>query len=236
MNLSKALVDFAQLGADWVLWLLIALSILSVGVMIDRFLWFRGRDTDTDRFNRELRGAAERDELDRVITKYRDTPAIPVQVALRGLAERKHGAESVAEAMHGERARWRRTADRNLIVLGTLGNNVPFVGLFGTVLGVMSAFEELKKNTPEAQEHTLDLIANALAATAFGLLVAIPAVVAFNYFTRRLKVVMTGADECAHQVLSLVHAAAGLPPPVAKADLSGVPAPKDMIGDKNAGE
>jgi biopolymer transport protein ExbB/TolQ len=174
--------------------------------MIDRFLWFRGRDTDTDRFNRELRGAFDRDELDRVVTKYKDDPAIPVQVALRGIAERAKGPEAVAEAMHGERARWRRTADRNLIILGTLGNNVPFVGLFGTVLGVMAAFVELKSNTPEAQEKTLDLIAEALSATAFGLIVAIPAVVAFNYFSRRLKVVMTGADECAHQVLSLVHA------------------------------
>lgn len=208
MNLSKAFVEFAQLGADWVLWLLILLSIVSVGVMIDRFLWFRGRETDTDRFNRELRGAFERGELERIEGKYKDDSAIAIQVALRGLAERGKGAEAVAEAMHGERARWRRTADRNLIILGTLGNNVPFVGLFGTVLGVMSAFVELKSNTPEAQAKTLDLIAEALAATAFGLLVAIPAVVAFNYFSRRLKVLMTGADECAHQVLSLVHAKA----------------------------
>jgi biopolymer transport protein ExbB/TolQ len=195
VNLSEAFVEFAQLGADWVLWLLIVLSIVSVGVMIDRFLWFRGRDTDTDRFNRELRGAFERDELDRIVAKYKDDPAIPVQVALRGIAERTKGPESTAEAMHGERARWRRTADRNLIILGTLGNNVPFVGLFGTVLGVMAAFVELQENTPEAQKETLRLIAEA-----------IPAVVAFNYFTRRLKVVMTGADECAHQVMALVHA------------------------------
>jgi biopolymer transport protein ExbB/TolQ len=209
INLSGAFVEFAQLGADWVLWLLIGLSIISVGVMIDRFLWFSGRDTDTDRFNRELRGAFERDEIERVLAKYKDDPAIPVQVALRGLAERAKGAESVAEAMHGERARWRRTADRNLIVLGTLGNNVPFVGLFGTVLGVMAAFEELRgEATQKAQDETLKLIAEALAATAVGLMVAIPAVIAFNYFTRRLKVLMTGADECAHQVLTLVHSQA----------------------------
>ena len=226
INLSGAFVEFAQLGADWVLWLLIGLSIVSVGVMIDRFLWFVGRDTDTDRFNRELRGAFERDEIDRVIAKYKDDPAIPVQVALRGLAERAKGAESVAEAMHGERARWRRTADRNLIILGTLGNNVPFVGLFGTVLGVMAAFEELRgEATQRAQDETLRLIAEALAATAVGLMVAIPAVIAFNYFTRRLKVALGGADECAHQVLSLVHGkahAAGTdtptPPPAERAE------------------
>jgi biopolymer transport protein ExbB/TolQ len=208
MQLAKAFVEFAQLGADWVLLLLIILSIISVGVMIDRFLWFRGRDTDTVRLNREIRGSFERGELDRLQAKYKDDPAIAVQIALRGLHERDHGPEAVAEAMHGERVRWRRGADRNLIVLGTLGNNVPFIGLFGTVLGVMSAFVELKTNTAEAQAHTLDLIAEALASTAVGLLVAIPAVIAYNYFTRRLKLVLGGADECAHQVLVLLHGAA----------------------------
>lgn len=219
MDLSKAFVEFAQLGADWVLWLLIVLSIVSIGVMIDRFLWFRRRDADTERFNRELRGAFERGEFERLQAKYRDDPAIPVQVALRGLDERERGPEAVAEAMHGERARWRRNADRNLIILGTLGNNVPFVGLFGTVLGVMSAFVELKHNTVEAQANTLDLIAEALAATAVGLLVAIPAVVAYNYFSRRLKLVLGGADEVAHHVLALVHGAAhkGAAPPAPEA-------------------
>jgi biopolymer transport protein ExbB/TolQ len=207
MDLSSAFVDFAQLGANWVLWLLIGLSVLSIGVMIDRFLWFKNRDTDTEVFTRELRGAFERDEIERLETKYKDAPAIPVQVALRGLAERNRGPEAVAEAMHGERARWRRGADRNLMILGTLGNNVPFIGLFGTVLGVINAFQNLTQKTTEAEQQTLGAIAEALVATAVGLLVAIPAVIAFNYFTRKLKVVMGGADEVAHTVLSLVHGA-----------------------------
>jgi len=205
MNLSGEFVAFAQLGASWVLWLLILLSVLSIGVMIDRAMWFRGRDTDTARFTRELRGAFDRGEVGRLEDKYRDDPAVPVQVALRGLAERERGPEAVAEAMHGERARWRNAADRHLIILGTLGNNVPFLGLFGTVLGVINAFENLRQKTAAAEDMTLNLIAEALAATAFGLLVAIPAVIAFNYFSRRLKVLLGRADECAHTVMSLVH-------------------------------
>lgn len=207
MDLSSAFVDFAQLGANWVLWLLIVLSVISVGVMIDRALWLRNRDTDTERFTRELKGAFERGEIDRVQTKYMDDPAIPIQVGLRGLAVRDKGAEAVAEAMHGERARWRRAADRNLIVLGTLGNNVPFVGLFGTVLGVINAFQHLATKAANAEQETLANIAEALSATAIGLLVAIPAVIAFNFFSRRVRVIMGGADEVAHAVLSLVHGA-----------------------------
>jgi biopolymer transport protein ExbB len=203
--LSEQFVAFAQLGAEWVLWLLIGLSVLSVGIMIDRALWFRSRDVDTERFTRELRGAFERGEVERIETKYKDDPAVPVQVALRGLAERERGPQAVAEAMQGERVRWRNAGDRHLIILGTLGNNVPFVGLFGTVLGVINAFENLRQKTASAEDRTLDLIAEALAATAFGLLVAIPAVIAFNYFTRRMRVLLGSADEAAHTVMSLIH-------------------------------
>src|SRR3569832_1070660 len=197
MDLSGHFVAFAQLGAGWVLWLLIGLSVVSVGVMIDRALWFRRRDTDTERFTRELRGAFERGEIERLETKYKTAPAISVQVALR----------AVAEAMHGVRARWRTAAERNLIILGTRGNNVPFIGLFGSVLGVINAFEHLREKTAMAEDRTLDLIAEALAATAFGLMVAIPAVIAFNYFSRKLRVLLGGADQATQAELSLVHGA-----------------------------
>ncbi|HEY4176739.1 MAG TPA: MotA/TolQ/ExbB proton channel family protein [Kofleriaceae bacterium] len=207
MNLAKAFVEFAQLGANWVLWVLIVLSILSVGVMIDRWMWLRQRDIDTESFLRELRGAWDRDEVERFETKYKDDPSIPAHVALRGLAQRNRGPEAVAEAMHAERARWRRGADRNLMLLGTLGNNVPFVGLFGTVLGVINAFQNLTVKSLDAETATLGAIAEALVATAVGLMVAIPAVIAFNTFTRKIKLIMGSTDEVAHSVLSIVHGA-----------------------------
>jgi biopolymer transport protein ExbB len=207
MDLSSSFVSFAQLGASWVLWLLVALSAVSIGVMIDRGLWFRGRDVDVERFTRELRGAFERGELGHLQNKYKEDPAVAVQIALRGLSERDRGPDAVAESMQGERVRWRSAADRHLIILGTLGNNVPFVGLFGTVLGVINAFEHLRVKSEAATDKTLDLVAEALAATAFGLLVAIPAVIAFNYFNRRMRALFGAADETAHTVLALVHGA-----------------------------
>jgi biopolymer transport protein ExbB len=231
--LSEQFVAFAQLGAEWVLWLLIGLSIISVGIMIDRALWFRSRDIDTERFTREVRGAFERDELERLEAKYKDDAAVPVRVAMRGLAERTRGPEAVAEAMQSERIRWRNAGDRNLIVLGTLGNNVPFIGLFGTVLGVINAFENLRLKTAEAEDRTLDLIAEALAATAFGLLVAIPAVIAFNYFTRKMRVLLGSADEAAHTVMAMVHGAkAGVAPAKTDAKTDEKPAKSDKKSDK----
>jgi biopolymer transport protein ExbB/TolQ len=138
--------------------------------------------------------------------------------------------------MHGERARWRRAADRNLIILGTLGNNVPFVGLFGTVLGVINAFQHLAQKSAEAEKETLSTIAEALSATAIGLMVAIPAVIAFNLFSRRVRVMMGKADEVAHAVLAMMYSAAhdagtpsgGKPPGDAKPAAAPTgPAPAD---------
>jgi biopolymer transport protein ExbB len=223
--LTDYFLDFARLGADWVMLLLIALSILSVGVMIDRLLWFRGRDIDTDTFARELRGAFDRDELDRLIAKYKDSGAVPVRVAVRGVEERGRGALAATEAMQAERVRWRRAGDQNLIVLGTLGNNVPFVGLFGTVLGVIKAFDKLTGHSADAEQLVVTELAKALTATAVGLMVAIPAVVAFNYFSRRLRVTLAAADECAHAVLGAIYgraATAAAPVPAVTKDAKEV--------------
>lgn len=205
MDLTQLFLDFALQGAAWVLYLLVGLSIISIGVMIDRAIWFSGRDTDTEQLTRELRRAHEDGQLDALMERRRGEQSIAAQVTVRGLAVRDRGPNAVAEAMHSERARWRRSAEKNLIVLGTLGNNVPFIGLFGTVLGVIKAFDDLKSKSAESESLVMAGIAEALVATAIGLLVAIPAVVAYNYFNRRLRVAMSGADECAHQILSLCY-------------------------------
>ena len=207
MSLTEYFQDFARLGSGWVLYLLVALSVVSIGVMIERLLWFLPRDTDAERFIREMRSAFERGEVERLLTKYKASPEVSLQVALRGLEERDRGAEAVAEAMHGERARWRRAGDKHLLILGTLGNTVPFVGLFGTGLGVIKAFDKLTGAQVDAEKLVVSELASALTATAVGLMVAIPAVVAFNFFSRKLRNIMSGADECAHAVLALVHGA-----------------------------
>lgn len=206
MDLTQAIVDFALLGAEWVMWLLVVLSVISIAVMVDRALWFRGRETDTAAAREQLRAAFGGGDVGALARTWKTAPSIALQVAARGLEAVGGGAAAAAEAMHGERVRWRTQADRNTIVLGTLGNNVPFVGLFGTVLGVIKAFDDLKKPGADGEAAVMSGIAEALAATAIGLLVAIPAVVAFNYFGRRVKVLLGGADELAHAVLSGVHA------------------------------
>ncbi len=205
MSLTEQFLNFALLGAEWVLWLLVFLSIFSVGVMIERFLFFRARRVDAAALAADIKQALADGDLGGLTDTWGESPSMPAQVALRGLSERARGADAVSEAMNSQKTRSRREHERYLIVLGTLGNNAPFIGLFGTVLGIIQAFRDLSMNTQGGAETVMSGISEALVATAVGLLVAIPAVVAFNYFNRRVRDASSATDDIAHSILSELH-------------------------------
>ena len=107
----------------------------------------------------------------------------------------------MAATMAAERPRY----ERFLSFLGTLGSNAPFVGLFGTVLGIIKAFNDLGAvaiRGSAIQQTVMTGISEALVATAVGLAVAIPAVVAYNLFTRGLKTRVTRAQGLAHALVA----------------------------------
>ena len=202
--LQRIMVGF---GAAWVMWLMLVLSVVSVAIILERAWYFWSLRDDLSVLAKELRAALE-DSIEAAQKRMEASPSVEAQVVLAGLSMAPRGHAAAEEAMAGALALSRMKLERRLAYLGTLGNNVPFVGLFGTVLGVIKAFDDLKQATTGSETAVMAGIAEALTATAIGLLVAIPAVVAYNYFSRRLKVVMGGADEMAHAVLAAAHARA----------------------------
>ena len=182
MDISEQFVEFALLGQDWVLWLLVALSVLSVGVMIERGLYFRRHRVDLPGLEREVKRALATNDPDGLEKRFSASTAMAARVALMGVRERERGADAVAEAMNSEKTRVRQEQEQHLVVLGTLGNNAPFIGLFGTVLGIIAALAKLE----DAQDAGIDVVgadlSRALVATAVGIVVAIPAVIAFNLY------------------------------------------------------
>ena len=83
--------------------------------------------------------------------------------------------------------REKQKMEQGLVILGTLGNNAPFIGLFGTVIGIIKAFHDLSMNPDGGPSVVMSGISEALVATAIGILVAIPAVIAFNFFNRVIR-------------------------------------------------
>jgi biopolymer transport protein ExbB/TolQ len=106
-------------------------------------------------------------------------------------------------------ARERPQYERYLSFLGTLGNNAPFIGLFGTVLGIIKAFHDLGNMGAKGaaiQQTVMAGISEALVATAVGLAVAIPAVVAFNVFNRQLKTLTSRTTALGHALVGSLRA------------------------------
>jgi len=101
----------------------------------------------------------------------------------------------------------RMRLERRLAFLGTLGNNAPFIGLLGTVIGIVQAFEKLQNagaggGASGPATDVMGAIAEALVATAIGLVVAIPAVAAFNYFQRRIRATLANSEALTHILLA----------------------------------
>ena len=189
MDVSGRFLAFTLHGAGWVLWLLVTLSVLSLAVMLERLWFFRTRRIS----RRELA-----DDIRRLLLE-RDDGGEPDDI---------QPAELTA-AIDGAKARVKLRLERNLSFLATLGSNAPFIGLFGTVLGIIKAFHDLAASQAAGAGASTVMagISEALVATAVGILVAIPAVVAFNYFGRCVRVRMAEVDWLAHLAAEDVQAA-----------------------------
>jgi biopolymer transport protein ExbB len=190
MAIDRSLIAFSLMGARWVLDLLIVLSMISVGVMLERAFFYLRHRLDTADLSVRLQRALDTGDTEAAKKLFASIDAMEARVLTAGLRGIGRGA-SVGELMDSELA-WQKTRfERRLMFLGTLGNNAPFVGLFGTVLGIIQAFHDLALNDPSRAASSAQVvmagISEALVATAVGLAVALPAVVAFNYFKGVVK-------------------------------------------------
>ena len=193
-NIVQKLLGITLLGNAWVLWLLIGLSILSVSIMFERFFYFRKAQIHFPEFSEKLSKVLLGGDVTEIMKLCAQSPALESQVVLRGLEHQKRGPRAMEESMLAYVISERQNLDRGVVVLGTLGNNAPFIGLFGTVLGIIIAFQDLARNPAGGPSVVMAGISEALIATAVGLMVAIPAVVAFNYFQRVVRRHVSNAE------------------------------------------
>lgn len=181
------LLRVALAGSTWVLWLLLALSVFSFAAMLERWLFFRRHKDDFDALRSRVSRHLVNDDFDGARAVLEKSPSIEARVVREALAWRRGGPEAVADAVESELGVAKKQLERGTNLLGTLGNNAPFVGLFGTVLGVIEAFHQLSGGPAKAaMGNVMSGIAEALVATGVGLFVALPAVVAYNIAQKRI--------------------------------------------------
>lgn len=199
-------------GAEWVMWLMLGLSVISVAIMLERTWFFWSLRDDLPKLAQDLRNSLRRGDVEDARKRMEQSPSAEAAVVVAGLLEVDRGAHAAEEAMKGAAALQRLKLERRLAYLGTLGNNAPFIGLFGTVIGVVEAFETLGKQkvvqaaadaaAASAPQEVMAAIAEALVATAVGLVVAIPAVAMYNVFQRQTRSILANTEALTRVLIS----------------------------------
>jgi biopolymer transport protein ExbB len=207
-QLKNVMIDT---GAAWVLWIMAALSLGSLAVIIERGWLFWSLRDDIAALMAELTKKLDARDFAGAKTLLARSKSTEAAVVHAGLLAAERGRDAADTAMTAANAWQKAKLERWLSYLGTVGSNAPFIGLLGTVIGIMGAFEELSRSqiggAQLAPEGVMAKIAEALVATAIGLIIAIPAVTAFNFFQRAIKTRATHTEALANVLLS--HLPAG---------------------------
>jgi len=187
INIVDRLLNFTLLGAEWVLWLLVFLSILSIAVIIERSFFFSRTRIDFPSFLEKLSDHLSKNDYQEACEYCKENSSLESKAAYIGLKSKLKKKKTIEADMESIINQEKNKMDKGLVILGTLGNNAPFIGLFGTVIGIIKAFHDLAQNPDGGPSVVMSGVSEALVATAVGILVAIPAVIAFNLFNRLIR-------------------------------------------------
>ncbi len=181
-GLVELLLSLPIFQSEWVLWLLILLSGISIAIMMER-VWFYGRRrVAMEQVLTGLRAGLAKHEYRQLQQDLNEQDSLETNVLGAVIAYGGEGPEAVEEHIAQALLLEKVPYDRRLGVLATIASSAPFIGLFGTVLGIVRAFKDLATAGDNATAAVMLGVSEALVATAVGLAVAIPAVVAYNLF------------------------------------------------------
>jgi biopolymer transport protein ExbB len=206
MNIDHVFQGLLALDATWVLWLLVGLSVIAVAVIFERAAFFWSTGVNPFALRMQLNEGLARSEPAKVKQQLNESRSMEARIVGAGVGA--SCPEEAAERMAAEAQVQRLRSERYLAYLGTLGNNAPFVGLLGTVIGIIGAFKQLDASGGQLTTGLMAAIGEALVATAVGILVALPAVAAYNAFQRAIAVRLNCGDLLGRELMAHLHALA----------------------------
>lgn len=187
--LTQKIFAASQNGAELILWILLILSVISVGMIIERFFSLRSLRSTSLKVKKRIQDALQSNSLKDLEDIARDKETLEGRALSYALRHMKENQKSgISEIFNSFILMEKANLEKYLNFLATVGSNAPFIGLLGTVFGIMRAFHDLGiSQGSNGASMVMGGIAEALVSTAVGLLVAIPAVIAYNYFQRQVK-------------------------------------------------
>lgn len=202
--ISSLFKAFTLLGSEWVMWVLMLLSIMSVAYIIERMRVLRNQERIgsklwADKIDAAVGSANAKFDASNIADNY---PCLEGRLA-EMIKSKNDSRENIELMVRSFIGREKLSLEKNLSFLGTVGSNAPFIGLFGTVLGIIKAFHDLGGSMESGGAQSVSSgLSEALVATAVGLFVAIPAVIFFNYFQRKIKMIIGRAESLAAFMMS----------------------------------
>jgi biopolymer transport protein ExbB len=200
MALIERFNSLVALGASWVLWLLIALSLVGMSIIVERAICFFSTREDVPALQEELEALLTDGNLQAVENRLQESASFEARVVASVL--RAPARDAANDRLDAESTRVRIDMERHLAFLGTVGSNAPFVGLLGTVIGIVGAFNQLDVSGGQLSSGLRARIGEALVATAVGIFVALPAVAAFNTFQRIVRARVASGEALARDVVA----------------------------------
>jgi biopolymer transport protein TolQ len=192
--LSDRIFAVAHVADQVVLYILILLSILSIGMILERFFTLKKIAKASQKMRNRIRATIVSHSVDDV-ESLKNPETIEGRALTFGLKHIKEsGSKGLEEVFNTIALTERPELEKYLSFLATVGSNAPYIGLLGTVLGIMKAFQDLAHSPEAGQQTVMAGISLALVATAAGLFVAIPAVISYNYFQRQVRGILQSLE------------------------------------------
>ena len=187
--------------------ILMGCSVLSLAVIIDRYIyyWRRSR-VKRDDFMATIRKELRRGNAELVLKMAKESNTPFSDVVYAGLSFVNHGEKEISNNMERTIVIETNLLEQYTTIVGTIGSIAVYIGLFGTVLGIIKAFNDIAASGSGGINVVINGIAESLICTAAGLCVAVPAVIAYNYFIKRIDNFITDMELCASETMDLVKA------------------------------
>ena len=186
MEFLNGSIEFVKSGGPAMIGLLLC-SILVVTIVIERLIFFASQHGDSQGLLREIAGRVASNDLPGAITVCSQYRGMLPRVLSFGLQRGDKSRADISEALQISLVENTYSLERNLGIIGTIAVIAPFVGLFGTVLGIIRAFQDIALKGNPSPAVVAQGVSEALVTTAAGLFVAVISVIFFNYFKTRVK-------------------------------------------------
>jgi biopolymer transport protein ExbB len=206
MDIQQKLTGFAMMGATWIMWLLVGLSVGGVAVALERAIYLIVTRENVRKLKQQILTLLRKGDLDEARTRLSSSRSHVAGIIAATLEGHGDGTAAAEERMNGATQLAKLRMEKRLAFLGTLGSNAPFIGLLGTVIGIIRAFHQLNDAAGKVTSGLMANVGEALVATAIGILVALPAIAFYNAFQRIIRARLARAQAFGHEVLALLKA------------------------------